>query len=152
MSGTTRKNRHPVSDERGRRQRTSCHDVPGSGSTAPLHQKATRTTARPHSSGATGEPATPHISETAWPRRGADTTHIYKENFGRHGLNCKIFLVDFFVVEAGPGNLFLKPPGRKNEPIKGSTTSSTRFPFFRIQGPLLETCFYSFIEIRRFLF
>ena len=34
----------------GPRQRTSCHDVPGSGSTAPLHQKATRTTARPPNS------------------------------------------------------------------------------------------------------
>ena len=55
----------------GPRQRTSCHNVPGSGSTAPLHQKATRTTARPPSSGAAGKPATP--------------THIYKEIFGHHG-------------------------------------------------------------------
>ena len=54
----------------GPRQRTSCHDVPGSGSTAPLHQKATRTTARPPNSGATGKPATP--------------THIYKERAGDH--------------------------------------------------------------------
>ena len=54
-------------------QRTGCHDVPGSGSTAPLHQKATRTTARPSNSGAAGKPATP--------------THIYKENAGDHAHN-----------------------------------------------------------------
>ena len=57
----------------GPRQRTSCHSVPGSGSTAPLHQKATRTTARPPSSGATGKPATP--------------THMYKAIFGHHAHN-----------------------------------------------------------------
>ena len=54
----------------GPRRRTGGHDVPGSGSTAPLHQKATRTTVRPPNSGATGKPATP--------------THIYKENPGDH--------------------------------------------------------------------
>ena len=99
----------------GPRHRTGGHDVRGSGSTAPLHQKAARTTARPHNSGAKGKPPRPH-------------TYIRKTR----GITIIIFKttrVDFSLVAAGLAGPFSKPPGGRTRPSTAAPPYLRDFPF-----------------------
>ena len=98
----------------GPRHRTGGHDVKRSGSTAPLHQKATRTTVRPNS-GAKWKPPRPH-------------THIRKTR----GITIIIFKttrVDFSLVGSGLAGPFWKSSGGKTHPSTAAPPYLRDFPF-----------------------
>ena len=119
----------------GPRRRTGSHDVPGSGPTAPLHQKAARTTARPHNSGGEGKADDAH-------------TYIYKENADhqQHHFEKPPF-------GSQPGGSWsresvLKPPGRKNAPTKCSTALPPEKHFFQFRGRPVDANLVDFVKNR----